>query len=89
MGAYFLNVHPHLLDVMLPLAAAYTGVAVVALVPVDYMTPAGVQRAAWFCDEVWPRGRGLFVRVVQDNGCLHTHGWLVLFAVAAARVRLL
>ena len=89
IDAYFLNVQPYLLDVMLPMAVMYASMAVIALVPVSYMFPAPPCRAAWLADEVWSTGRGLFLRIVQENGLLCSHGWLIIFAEPSARVRLL
>jgi hypothetical protein len=89
VDAYFLNVHTPLLDIMLPMAMSYASVAVMALVPTSWLFPAPAHRAVWLADEVWATGRGMFLRVVGRDGSPASHGWLIIFADAAARVRLL
>ena len=89
VDAYFLNVRPPLLDVMLPMAMSHASVVVMALVPTSWLFPAPAHRAVWLADEVWATGRGMFLRVVESNGSPASHGWLIVFADAAARVRLL
>jgi hypothetical protein len=73
------HLHPELLDLMLPLALQHVNSVVIAAVPVAYMEADLSHRTAYFLDNIWSRGRGVFVRVVQATGHQYPLGWLFLF----------
>jgi hypothetical protein len=79
VSAYFVHLHPDLLDLMLPLSLMHVGTVVIAAVPVSYMEAGLHHRAAYFLDSIWSKGRGVFVRIIQSSGHQLPMGWLFLF----------
>jgi hypothetical protein len=77
--SYFVHMHPDLLDLMLPLALQHANTVVIAAVPVAYMESDLPHRTSYFLDNIWSKGRGVFVRIVLPSGHQSPLGWLLLF----------
>ena len=86
VDCHFLDCHPDLMDVLLPMSVAHAQVLTVACVPVAYVRPESPHRWVWFA---WMRAeRRMLVVLVRDaDGRLLQQCWLLMFARAGDKQR--